>query len=210
MGFAQLPSSPGFQPPVAPDWSPFALEAIRERERRPILNTAAMVDQATNQINNILQMQSPLARAERMLQMQQIQGQMQTWQDYRQHPENFVMTAHGPIARDPVERALKLSQANKNIQSANFLANKSGAVSGNQAFLQNARQKFNDLFQAHDNGTINLPTAKAPAVEAAPTQQSADATDNTADNVANMPAEGEGDTTPSVDYGSSLSDVTPP
>lgn len=125
MPFSVLPSSPGFVPPAAPRWEPFALESIRELENRPYLHTADLVQQAVSQINNILQLQSPVAKAQRQLQLLQLQTMQDVYNDYRQHPENYQMTANGPVMIKPLDRYLKLSQINKNLASTAWLQHKS-------------------------------------------------------------------------------------
>lgn len=121
MPFATLPSSQGFTPPQAPDWSPFALAALRERANRPIPNTAEMVNQAVQQIDHILELSSPQARLQRQLQLEQLGALRDTWRDYHSDPSKYQMTAHGPMLRDPYDLAMKRSTIRKNIAQANQL-----------------------------------------------------------------------------------------
>lgn len=115
MPFAELPSSQGFSPPQAPSWEPFALEAIRAIERRPIPNLTEAVNTAVGQINNILQMNSPMGQMQRRLQAMMLSAQYDNFQNYRQHPDQYMLNASGiPVLRDPVERALKYSMIKRN------------------------------------------------------------------------------------------------
>ncbi len=197
MPFAALPSSPGFVPPQAPSWQPFALEAIHELERRPIVDTAGLVQRAVDQINNILQLSSPAAKAQRQLQLLQLQTMQQVWQDYRDHPENYRMSANGPIAINPLDRYLKYSQVKRNIAQTDLLNKKSNM--GVPSVVANYK---NDIQGLHQGGAsisqVGTPTEGTPiAGTDSTTQESPEAQEQSALENDNTPTEsGETETPP--------------
>lgn len=105
MPFAQLPVS-GFQAPQAPSWAPFALQAnqaimqgaaLRQRASEDLTQS---VQNAANQINQVLALSSPEAKAERQLKLLQLDYMSKVYNEYRQNPDAFIQTANGPIPKN--------------------------------------------------------------------------------------------------------------
>lgn len=183
MPFATLPSSPGFQAPQAPDWGQFAMEAIRARERQPIPNTAAMVDQAVQQINGILQLQSPQAKMQRALQMQQLRVMSEVYRDYQANPNNYQMTAHGPVRIDPYARIERLARARQATAQADYLDKKTRG-GGTPDFIKQAIAKMQTAINAEKQG-VTIPGSKLPTTDPIPeANANPSSNDNEAESVA--------------------------
>ncbi len=145
MPFANLPSSPGFQAPQAPDWTRFAAQANEFIQRGGEMRAQAgkdfaeSIDKAASQISGILQYNSPEAKAKRKMEMIQTQAMTQLYQDFQAHPDKYQMTAHGPILKDPFEQALKIAHLRQ-------------AVTGGDVNQYNLKNKkiADDLLGVHD------------------------------------------------------------
>ena len=156
MPFAELPSSQGFVRPQAPDWGGFALAAIHELDRRPFFNTAEAVNQAVGQIDKILQLSSPVARMQRQLQMQQLQTMSQVYRDYQLHPENYMLTANGPVRIDPYKRLEQASRVSKNAAMADYLTKKTNPQV--PQFIKDRMNLLNNAINAERNGQTIPPS----------------------------------------------------
>ena len=194
MPFAEFSHAAGFQAPQAPDWTRFAEKAIDLQANRPIVNTAAIVDKAVEQINGILKMASPEERAKRDLQRIQIDTLRGVYQDYKAHPEKYQMTAHGPVLIDPYERASKIANIRHTVASTNFL-NKKIQGGGTPSFISQALPKMQAAIQAEKQGVSLAPSkmANVKAVEnqAAQADPNESSDDDAATNEAlTIPAEG--------------------
>ena len=192
MPFATLPSSPGFVAPQAPSWEPFALQANQFLANRPHVNTAEIIGQAAQQISQILALSSPEAKLERQLKLQQLQTMQSVYADYKQHPEKYQMTAHGPVMIDPIERMSKLANIQHTAASTAFLSKKLNQ--GTPAFITDAMKRMQIAQNAERQG-VSLPASKAATPEPV-----ASVTGNTGSQPDNSDtvAESEALTTPSA------------
>lgn len=176
MPFAELPSSKGFVPPQAPDWGQFASQAINLRAHQPIPNTAEMVNQAVQQIDHILQLQSPQAKLQREVQMRQLDMMKEVYTDYKAHPEKYQMTAHGPVLIDPYARIERIARAKHALASADYLTKKTQGA-GTPAFIADATKRMQAAVNAENQG-VKLPgsgqTDAEPVANAQTTGQSSD------------------------------------
>jgi hypothetical protein len=181
MPFATLPSSPGFSPPQAPDWTRFAAQANEMIAHRPMFNTADAIDKAVDQISKILELSSPQAKMERQVHMQQLNSLQQLYYDYQQHPDQYQRTAHGPVHIDPVTRIGRIAQINHTIASTNYL-NKQITGGGTPDFIKEKMAKLKQAMNAESQG-VSIPSAENPQsnfVPVTPTTDTSDTQDNTA------------------------------
>lgn len=162
MPFAELPGS-HIQGLQVPDWTRFAAQANDYIAHQPVPDYSEIVKDAVGQIDEIVKMASPEGRLERALKREQLGAMLQTYHDYRQHPENFMLTAHGPVRRDPLEALLKGAHFKQAITAARLneakLKNEEGAGSVND-FLGGLRAKATSFFGRSD---IPLKTPSEPA-----------------------------------------------
>jgi hypothetical protein len=75
-----------------------------------------MVEKAADQINNILEKQSPEAKMERAMKMMQLKAMHHIWGDFNAHPEKYQMTAHGPVLIDPLTRIERVQRINESAE----------------------------------------------------------------------------------------------
>jgi hypothetical protein len=75
-----------------------------------------MVEKAADQINNILEKQSPEAKMERAMKMMQLKAMHHIWGDFNAHPEKYQMTAHGPVLIDPLAKTERVMRINESIE----------------------------------------------------------------------------------------------
>jgi hypothetical protein len=120
MPFAELPGS-HMNVPSPPDWTRFAAQANELIASQPIPNLSESITNAVNQINQMLALNSPEAKTKRHLAYLHDKYMTETYQDYEAHPENYIMTANGPILRDPIDRYVKLAKINRDIAYARNL-----------------------------------------------------------------------------------------
>jgi hypothetical protein len=186
MPFANLPSSPGFVAPQAPDWTRFAAQANEFIAHQPVPDTSKIVDQAVGQINEILRLSSPQARLARDVQMQQLTTMRDVYNDFKAHPEKYQMTAHGPVMIDPYARMERIARIRHTAASTDYLNRKTqGSGTGN--FIKEKLDRLRNAIQ-YDASGGKLSRGEAPRVEPVPNQPAASeastAAVDTADQVA--------------------------
>ena len=192
-----MPNS-GFQVPQAPDWGRFAEQAINLIANKPIPNTAAIVDQAVQQINGILKMGSPEERLKRQLEITQLGALKNLYTDYQANPQKYQMTAHGPVLIDPFERAKRIADTQHTLAATNYL-NKKTQGSGTPAFISQNLPRMQAAMQAEKQG-VTLPPSKSTTPQAVSSvdNQAAQADPNAPDDTATTqdaispPVEGSG------------------
>ena len=169
MPFAALPSSPGFMQPQAPDWGRFASQAnemiLKGGEQRAQANKdlISQMDKNAEQISKIMQYNSPEAKAERRMKMMQVQAMEQVYNDYRIHPENYLMTAHGPVVKDPFTQAMKITQY-RNAITTGEINQRNLARGQKQDALTNDLDTFRKTYgNVNANDYPTAPTEAAPA-----------------------------------------------
>lgn len=189
MPFANLPSSPGFVAPQAPDWTRFAAQANEFIAHQTIPDTSKVIDQAVGQINEILKLNSPEARIAREVQMRQLSAMRDLYRNYKANPSAYQMTAHGPVLIDPYARMERIARI-RHIEASTQYLQKKAAGSGTSSFIQ---QKLNLLRNAiqHESSGGKLPLGQAPAVEPVPNQPAQPAEADTADDTAAQVALGD-------------------
>jgi len=173
----------GFQIPQAPDWTRFAEKAIDLQANRPVVNTAEIVNQAVNQINGILKLASPEERLKRQVELTQLGALKDLYTHYREHPDQYTMTAHGPVLTDPYQRAARIASINHTVASTNYL-NKKIQGSGTPSFIADAIKRMQQAQAAERQGVSLAPSKMQPTT---PTGGDKDATDNE-DNTAEQDA----------------------
>jgi hypothetical protein len=135
-----------------------------------------MVDKAVEQINGILKLSSPEERLKRQLEMQQLGFMHDVYSDYKLHPENYEMTAHGPVKIDGLTRIAKIAAINHTLASNQYLNKKIN--SGLPPGLSEAIQKVKAAQDAERQGVRLSPSNLPPTAPV----QSAPATEASTDN----------------------------
>jgi hypothetical protein len=150
MAWAELPGSKMSVNLTPPDWTRFAEKAVDMIANRPIVNTAQIVQNAVDQINEILKQSSPQARMERQMKMLELQAKTELYKNYLANPKAYQWSAHGPVPIDTMKhvstqlgiqqkqlaiRKLLLEQQDKAKKAA---AQAQADVSGPAAFLNNS------------------------------------------------------------------------
>lgn len=170
MPFAELPGS-HISGLVTPDWSQFAHQANAEIMQGAELrarageNLANSVLQASNQINEILKMASPEGRLERALHHEQLAAMLHTYQDYHAHPENYLLTAHGPVHKDPETELLKglhIKQAVGSIILNNQKIKDAQSAGDTADFITGLRKKAAGFFGSSDYNNLPVKTPSEP------------------------------------------------
>lgn len=163
MPFADLPGSKLNLNLGNMDWLRPAMQATELIARQPIPNTADAVKEAVGQINQMLELQSPEAKLQRELHMTQLHALKQVYDDWKLHPEDYQMTAHGPVKIDPLTRIGRAATIQHTIASTNYLNKKvTGAGTPDQVktaldrmrLVLNAKRQGIAIPRAKDSGTL--------------------------------------------------------
>ena len=165
MPFAELPSSGGFQAPQAPDWTQFGRQANELIAHQPQVDLSSSIQQAVGQIDEILKMTSPEGRLERKLKIESMSAMVKTYQDYKEHPDNYILTAHGPVHKDVDTELLKGAHI-KQAMTATALnmeklrqAQRTGSTGD---FINGLRSKASNFFGSKDYGSLPVNSKEAP------------------------------------------------
>jgi hypothetical protein len=162
MPFAALPSSPGFQQPAAPDWGRFAELAIQQIQHGGDIRAQAgkdfaeHLDKSFMQVSKIMEYNSPEAKAKRQMEMMQTQAMTEVYKDFKAHPENYLMTAHGPVAKDPFTQAMKVTQyRNAQVTGEINTMNRDKAKKASQ--LSQGLDDFRKTYNSYDSSKLGPP-----------------------------------------------------
>lgn len=162
MPFAELPGShiAGLQ---TPDWTRFASQAVDLIAHQPVPDYSSIVKDATDQIDEIVKMASPEGRMERALKREQLSAMVQTYRDYREHPDRYTLTAHGPVQKSVTDELLKGARFKQAMTAAALseakLKNEQAAGSTND-FISTLRARAAGFFGRSDiptKGPTDLP-----------------------------------------------------
>lgn len=160
MPFAQLPVS-GFQAPQAPSWAPFALQAnqaimqgaaLRERANE---NLTQSVQNAANQIDQVLQMSSPEAKMQRQLHLLQLSYMSKVYNDYRQNPDAFINTANGPIPKNSYQGLKMGYDLQQEVMRIKNLAARTNKLTNPPA---NPMAPYIQSYNAHTGSNVPVPS----------------------------------------------------
>lgn len=172
MPFANLPSSPGFQQPQAPDWTRFALQANEniqkggEMRMQAGKDFAESIDKAASQISGIIEQSSPEAKMAKALKREALSAQYGLYQEYKK--------------MDPATRANTFEFKNGMLQYKDKYKNLLQGVRLSNSVLQG--QLLSKRLGAGNNPTLDYMRR----------QHAAGGYNNNLDNVSNPIATGDG------------------
>jgi hypothetical protein len=198
MPFAQLPSTPGFVQPQAPDWTRFALQANENIQKGGEMRMKAgemmaeSIDKAAAQITGILKENSPEEKAAKALKLEATKAQLDLYNQYKQmSPEQRAATF------DLKGGMLSYKDKYKNLLQGIHLSN--AALQGQlltKRLAGNSNPTLDMMRQAHAKGQYNpsLDNMSGPVYNLPGSDSGDSSSSETADDAAALQDLGTGET----------------
>jgi hypothetical protein len=157
MPFAQLPSSPGFVQPQAPDWTRFALQANENIQKGGEMRMKAgemmaeSIDKAAAQITGILKENSPEEKAAKALKLEATKAQLDLYNQYKtmtpeQRAATFDLKGGMLSYKDKYKNLLQGVRLSNSVLQGQLL---------NKRLAGNANPTLEMMRQAHAKGQYN-------------------------------------------------------